>query len=119
MKILFICSSFLPVCVIILSDNFLVITNNDTFCRFPISFEIPRVTDIISNDIGNLQKCIIVCDCCLMPNEQFFSYMYIMARVSYIRWDDVRFVLDQHDKLDFYSESSPKQLSEGRHVSPL
>ena len=56
-----------------------------------------------------------------MPNEQFFSYMYFMARVSYIRWDDndVRFVLDQRDKLDFYSESSPNQLSEGRHVSPL
>jgi hypothetical protein len=33
---------------------------------------------------------------CLMPNEQFFSY--IMARTSYIQWnydDDVCFVLDQ------------------------
>ena len=56
-----------------------------------------------------------------MSNEQFSSYMYIMARVSYIQWDDndVRFVLDQHDKLGFYSESSSDQLSEGRHVSPL
>jgi len=25
-------------------------------------------------------------DCCLMPNEQFVSY--IMARTSYIRYDD-------------------------------
>ena len=33
-------------------------------------------------------------DCCLMPNQQFFSY--IMERISYIRWNDVHFVLDQH-----------------------
>ena len=35
-------------------------------------------------------------DCCLKPNEKIFSY--IMARTSYIRWDDddVRLVLDQH-----------------------
>jgi len=42
-----------------------------------------------------------VSDCCLTPNEQFFSY--IMARTSYFQWnDDVRFVLDQHAELDFY-----------------
>ena len=36
-----------------------------------------------------------VIDCLLMPNEQMFSY--IMARTSYIRWDDnnLCFVLDQ------------------------
>jgi hypothetical protein len=36
-----------------------------------------------------------------MPNKTLFSY--IMARISYIRWDDndVRFVLDQHAELDF------------------
>ena len=35
-------------------------------------------------------------DCCLTPNEQFFSY--IMLRTKYIRWDDddVPFVLDQY-----------------------
>jgi hypothetical protein len=42
---------------------------------------------------------------------------------SYIffQWDDdqVRFVLDQHVKLDFYSASSLKQQSAGRHVAPL
>jgi len=34
-------------------------------------------------------------DYCLIPNEPFF--IYIMARTTYIRWDDnhVRFVLDQ------------------------
>jgi hypothetical protein len=33
---------------------------------------------------------------CLRPDEQFFSY--IMARTSYIWWDDndVHFMLDQH-----------------------
>jgi len=29
------------------------------------------------------------------------------------------FVLDQHAKLDFYSASSMKQQSAGRHVAPL
>ena len=57
-------------------------------------------------------------DCCLMPNEQFFSY--IMARTSYIWWDDdVRFVLDQHAYLDPYSDSSQKQQSMGKHVTPF
>ena len=34
--------------------------------------------------------------CSLMPNEQYFSY--IMARTSYIWWDDntLCFVLEQH-----------------------
>jgi hypothetical protein len=37
-----------------------------------------------------------VSDCCLTPNEHFVSY--IMARTSYIRWDedDIRFIPDQH-----------------------
>jgi hypothetical protein len=36
-------------------------------------------------------------------------------------WDDdeVRFVLDQHAELDFYSASSLKQQSAGRDVAPL
>jgi hypothetical protein len=41
-----------------------------------------------------------------------------MART--FRWDDyvVLFVLDKHSLLVFYSTSSPKQQSTGRHVSP-
>jgi hypothetical protein len=37
------------------------------------------------------------------------------------QWDDneVRFVLDQHAVLDFYSASLPKQQSVNRHVAPL
>jgi hypothetical protein len=44
-----------------------------------------------------------------------------MARTSYIQWndDDVHFVLDQHAELDFYSASSLKQQSTGRHVAAL
>jgi hypothetical protein len=43
-----------------------------------------------------------------------------MVRTSYFqRNDDVRFVLDQHAELDFYSSSSLKQQSAGRHVAPL
>ena len=33
--------------------------------------------------------------------------------------DEVRFVLDQHAELDFYSASSLKQQFAGRHVTPL
>ena len=50
---------------------------------------------------------------------QFFSY--IMLRTSYVRWDDdnVPFLIDNHTKLDFYSASSLKQQSVGRHVAPF
>jgi hypothetical protein len=60
-----------------------------------------------------------VSDYCLTPNEQFFSY--IMARTSYIQWndDDARFVLDQHAEFDLYSARSLKQQSVGRHVVPF
>jgi hypothetical protein len=39
-----------------------------------------------------------VIDCCLTPDEHFFSY--VIAKTSYIQWnvdddDEVRFVLDQ------------------------
>jgi hypothetical protein len=54
-----------------------------------------------------------------MPIQQFFNY--IMARTSYFQWDvdEVHFVLDQYAELDFYSASSLKQQSAGRHVAPL
>jgi hypothetical protein len=51
-----------------------------------------------------------------MPSEQHLSH--IMARPSYIRWDDVRFVIDQQAKFNFFSDSSLKQ-SAGRYVAPL
>jgi len=37
------------------------------------------------------------------------------------QWDDdeVHFVLDQHPQLDYYSASSLKQQSAGKHVAPL
>ena len=49
----------------------------------------------------------------------FFSY--IIVRTIYNQWDvnDVCFVLDQDASLDFYSASSLKQQSAGRHVVPL
>jgi len=61
-----------------------------------------------------------VSDCCLMPKWAFFYH--IMARMSYIQWnddDDVRFVQDQHAKLNLYKASSQKQQFAGRHVAPL
>jgi len=43
-----------------------------------------------------------------------------MSNFSAISCDDdvVCFVLEQHAQLDFYSASSLKQLSMGRHVTP-
>ena len=57
--------------------------------------------------------------CCLTPNEQVF--IYIMAGRSCMQWNDIdiRFVLDQHTQLGFYSASSLKQQSVGRNVAPL
>jgi hypothetical protein len=53
-------------------------------------------------------------------------YSYVENRIGAISWqeqvhfqwddDEVRFVLDQHAELDFYSASSLKQQSAGRHV---
>ena len=63
-------------------------------------------------------------DCCLTLNEHFvlvegriyvLGFSYIMARISYIRWNsgDVRFVLDQ--QLDLYANSL-KQHFAGKHT---
>ena len=43
-----------------------------------------------------------VSDCCWNPPQQLFNY--IMARTNYIQGhdDEVRFVLDQHAKLDLF-----------------
>jgi len=59
-----------------------------------------------------------VSDCCLAPSKQFISYT--LARTSYIRLNDVRFVkLHQYALLEFYSASSLKQQSASRHFAPL
>jgi hypothetical protein len=44
-----------------------------------------------------------------------------MANKLILQWDDdkVRFVLNQHAKLDFYSASSLKQQSVDRRLTPL
>ena len=58
-------------------------------------------------------------DCCLTPIQQL-SVISWRKQVNVQRDDDeVRFVLDQYAELDFYSASSLKQQSAGRHVAPL
>jgi len=55
-----------------------------------------------------------------LSNAKWACFSYIMARKSYIQWNDddvVRFLLDQHAKCDCYT--SLKQQSAGRHVVPL
>jgi hypothetical protein len=54
--------------------------------------------------------------------RQFSNFSAISWREQVnFQWDDdeVRFVLDQHAGLDFYSASSLKQQSADRHVTPL
>ena len=48
---------------------------------------------------------------CLTPTQQFFSY--IMQVNFQWDYDKVRFVLDQHAELTFYSASSLKQQVRG------
>jgi hypothetical protein len=46
--------------------------------------------------------------------------LQVYSKVNY-QWDDdyVRFFLDQHAELEFYSANSLKQQFAGRHVAPL
>jgi hypothetical protein len=64
---------------------------------------------------------IFICEW-LLSTRQLSNFSAISSREQVnVHWDDdeVRFVLDQHAELDFYSASSLKQKSVGRHVSPL
>ena len=54
-------------------------------------------------------------DCCLMPTFR----LYHGQNKLIFNDDEVRFVLDQHAELDFYSASSLKQKSADSHVAPL
>jgi len=57
-------------------------------------------------------------ECCLTSSEQF-SAIWWQEQVTFLYDDDVCFVLDQHTELAFYSASSLKQQSSGRHVDHL
>ena len=74
---------------------------------------------IISSENCQLAWNHIVSVCCLTPFSNFSAISW-REQVNF-RWDDdeVRFDLDQHAELDFYSASSLKQQSAGRHVAPL
>jgi hypothetical protein len=53
-------------------------------------------------------------------NSAIFQLYHGWEEVDFQWYDDeVRFVLDQHAELDFYSASSLKQQSTNRHVAPL
>ena len=54
-------------------------------------------------------------DCCLMPNEQFSAISWSEQIIGH----DVCLVLNRYAELDFYSASSLKKQSEGRHVASL
>ena len=58
--------------------------------------------------------------CCLTPIQQFSSHIIWREQVNFqCDKDEVRFVLEQHAEMDFYSAGSLKQQSAGRHVAPL
>jgi hypothetical protein len=62
-----------------------------------------------------------VSECLLFnANSAFLSAISWREQVNF-QWDDdeVRFVLDQDDELDFYSASLLKQQSTGKHAAPL
>ena len=53
-------------------------------------------------------------------NSAIFQLYHGEKNINFHRYDDeVRFVLDRHAELDFYSGSSLKQQSVVRHVAPL
>jgi hypothetical protein len=52
-------------------------------------------------------------------NSAIFQLYHANNHGKFIFNDEVRFVLDQHAELDFYSASSLKQQFVGRHVAPL
>ena len=56
----------------------------------------------------------------LLFNANSANFQLYHEQVNF-QWDDdeVCFVLDQHAEWDFYSASSLKQQSAGRHVAPL
>jgi hypothetical protein len=73
-----------------------------------------------TNEMAKLQHTIQsewAIDCFLTPNEQCVGYIIVI--ISYIRWDYVRFVLDQYALLNLYSATALKQQSLGRHIVPL
>jgi hypothetical protein len=96
---------------------------------------------IISNEIVNIQTHCLSCsdspeqglpmnrisintpsEWVIVVSRQFSNFSAISWREQVnLQWDDddARFVLDQHAELDFYSASSLKQQSTGRHVAPL
>ena len=57
----------------------------------------------------------------LLFDAKWAIFSSVVARTSYFQWNDgdVRFVLDQHAELDFFSASTLKQQSAGRHIAPL
>ena len=58
----------------------------------------------------------------IVVQRQFSNFSTISWREQVnFQWDDdeVRVVLDKHAEFDFYSASSLKQQSAGRHVAPL
>jgi hypothetical protein len=64
----------------------------------------------------------ITCEGVIIVKRQLRNFSAISWREQVnFQWDDdeVRSVLDQHVELDFYSASSLKQQSAGKHVAPL
>jgi hypothetical protein len=52
-------------------------------------------------------------------NSAIFQLYHGENKLIFNEIYEVRYVLDQHAELDFYSASSLKQQSVGRHVAPL
>ena len=55
----------------------------------------------------------------LNANSAMFHLYHGEINLLFIDDDEVRFVLDHHTELDFYSASALKQQSVGRRIAPL
>jgi hypothetical protein len=88
-----------------------------------ISYPIPdKLSDIEFLDISC--HSILELDWVIVVQHQFSNFQLYYGENKFpgnFQWndDEVHFVLDQHTELDFYSASSLKQQSAGRHIDPL
>jgi len=76
---------------------------------YPVIWEIKLLSILYSHLFANVNMYLL----------SIFQLFYDQNKLRFDDDDDVLFVLDQHTELDFYSASSLKQQSAGRHVAPI
>jgi hypothetical protein len=88
------------------SDSYMLI--------YPVIWEIKLLSIFYSHSFANMSEWLL-----FYAKMSIFQLFYDLNKLRFDDDDDVLFVLDQHTELDFYSASSLKQQSAGRHVAPI